>query len=102
MQIRQGDVFLRQVEQVPPTARRVDHPMPQVLAYGEVTGHRHQVLEAVVTHYIDHDGRAYILLDRAGVLSHEEHEQVTLLPGPYEIIIERDYDPSIYQRRVVD
>ena len=49
-----------------------------------------------------HDGRAYILMEEAGLLSHEEHGQAEVLPGWYELIIERDYDPSEYARRVID
>ena len=100
-QIRNGDVFLRRIEGLPQGAERRAMPRPEVLAYGEVTGHSHQITGAVVERY-DHDGRAYVLLDQAGVLTHEEHGTADLEAGAYELIIERDYDPSEYARPVVD
>lgn len=100
LQIRNGDVFLRQVP-LPTIAKKVSQDRPEVLAYGEVTGHSHRIEGATVERY-EHDGRAYILLAEAGLLTHEEHGQAVVPAGIYEVIIERDYDPSEYQRRVVD
>src|SRR3990167_7546665 len=102
IQVRQGDVFLRKVEALPEDAQRVQIQEPAGLAYGEVTGHKHQVLDTTIERYQIHDGRSYILLEQAGVLTHEEHGLATLEPGVYELIIERDFDPSEYQRPVVD
>ena len=99
-QIRNGDVFLRQVV-LPRDAQPVEMERPNVLAYGEVTGHSHRIEGPTVERY-DHDGRAYVLLAQAGVLTHEEHGQASIPAGAYELIIERDYDPSMYARRVVD
>lgn len=100
-QIRHGDVFLRGVDGIPSRAQRSRLSEPSVLAYGEVTGHKHEVLDTPVERY-EHNGRAYMLLAQAGILTHEEHGQIQLSPGAYEIIIERDYDPTEYSRKVVD
>ena len=100
MQVRNGDVYLRRVT-LPEGAQPVRMERPAVLAYGEVTGHSHRIDGATVERY-DHDGRAYVLLAQAGVLTHEEHGQAALPAGAYELIIERDYDPNMYARRVVD
>ena len=100
MQVRHGDVYLRQAK-LPEGARPVRMERPEVLAYGEVTGHSHRIEGATVERY-ERDGNAYVLLSAAGVLAHEEHGQAALPAGAYEVLIERDYDPSVYARRVVD
>lgn len=101
-QIRNGDVFLRPVRALPAGATRQTIQQPEVLAYGEVTGHSHRIIsDCSVARYV-HDGRAYVLLKQAGILTHEEHGQAHVGTGVYELIIERDYDPSEYPRTVVD
>ena len=100
VQIRNGDVFLKQTD-LPQGAKRIQMDRPDVLAYGEATGHSHRIAGAVAERY-EHDGRAFVLLADAGLLTHEEHGQAELPAGAYEIIIERDYDPTLYARRVID
>lgn len=81
----------------------------QVLARGEVTGHAHVVTSngPVALVRVD-DSRAFLLLEKAGLLDHtgtadgEGHGTRVLDPGYYEVVTERDYDPTLYQRRVVD
>ena len=101
MQYRNGDVFLRKVESLPGDAETSAVHPAEVLAYGEVTGHSHRLTGTTVERY-DHANRAYVLLSEAGILTHEEHGEAVIPAGVYELIIERDYDPSIYARRVVD
>ena len=103
LQIRNGDVFLKQVDQLPNTAQLQSMEFPEVLARGEVTGHKHQIVGNIdLARFTDHDGRAYLVLEQAGLLTHEEHGQAEVPAGVYEVIIERDYDPSEYERKVVD
>lgn len=100
-QVRHGDVFLRPVA-LPQGARPQQVAEQAVLAYGEVTGHAHRVETEGRIDRLTHDGRAYLLLEQAGVLTHEEHGRIPLAAGAYEVITERDYDPSVHARRVVD
>lgn len=106
-QARQGDVFIRAIDGVPPKSAK---PIPTdaeyggvVLAYGEVTGHAHAIREGRARLYRDDAiGRTFLQVDAGGaVLSHEEHSSVTLEPGLYDVTIQREYAYG-EQRRVED
>ena len=74
-----------------------------VLADGEVTGHLHLLTSERPIGYIrDSDMVAYVLLRDAGLLDHEEHGARVMEPGYYIVPTERDYDPTMYARRVAD
>ena len=107
-QFGHGDMFLRRVEpdQLPAGIKeRLDAGTDRraVLAEGEQTGHVHLLTsERPLGLVRDSDMVAYVLLRDAGLLTHEEHGVRTLEPGYYEVPTERDYDPTMYARRVVD
>lgn len=98
-QYRQGDVFLRRVAEVTdpliPVPRDGD---AAVLAYGEVTGHRHAVLERHAELLADPDTtdepRFLRVEEQPAFLVHEEHDTITLAPGWYEVIRQREYEPD--------
>lgn len=108
LQYGHGDLYLRQVDEqaVPAEVRkRLEACVEQraVLAFGEQTGHAHVLTsERPVGLVRDSDMVAYVLLRDAGLLTHEEHGERILEPGWYEVPTERDYDPTLYARRVVD
>lgn len=97
-QMRQGDVFLRPASTV--AGRRLDGPV--VLAYGEVTGHAHQVVAdpadvgetPPAALFEDPDGARYLLVERPCLLVHEEHGPIHLAPGAYHVIRQREYSPE--------
>jgi len=103
-----GDMYMRQVAEsdIPADVReRLEACALSrvVLAEGEQTGHVHLLTsEAPIGLVRDSDMVAYVLLRDAGLLTHEEHGVRTLEPGYYEVPTERDYDPTLYQRMVVD
>jgi hypothetical protein len=106
-QVRQGDVLLVPVEEIPATARPVGRDAGRVvLAYGEVTGHAHAI-RAAGARQLEADGRRYLAVaDHAVTLEHEEHGPIVVAPGTYRIVIQREYvppeiDPS-GSRRVLD
>ena len=100
IQFRQGDVFLRKVKEVPADAV-VTEKKDQfgnkriVLAYGEVTGHAHAIhdLDAVDV-FVKGDGTMYLSVKTPADLKHEEHGTITLPPGNYERVIQREYSPE--------
>lgn len=101
---RQGDVILRKIDQIPEGVEPIPHTP---LALGEVTGHKHQFgFEEKVRYFRDPKlEKAVAYLDIDGVpatLKHEEHGPITLPPGKYEVIIQREYDPNLHSRSVVD
>ena len=104
--VRQGDVLLQPVGDVPESAR----PLPRtagrvVLAEGEVTGHAHAIRSSGATMLADGDDR-YLRVAAPVTLDHEEHATIELVPGSYRIVIQREYVPpeisSVAFRRVVD
>lgn len=113
--IRHGDVVLKPVDSLP-LGKTTKHG-ELTLAYGEVTGHHHTLypIRNLVTkelprdaggHYIEEivsDGRRFIKLDIDWFLRHQEHHEIKVPAGTYEIGMEREYDPfQKIMRKVVD
>ena len=98
VQYRQGDVLLIAVDAIP--GRAVPVPRDQgeiVLAYGEVTGHRHAIAEphAELLALPDQEiERRFLRVvgDEAG-LRHEEHDTITVPPGSYQVVRQQEYVP---------
>ena len=106
--IRQGDVLLIPVEEVPeqvrPVARRDGR---LVLADGEVTGHAH-VIGAEQAELVSAAGarELYLLVygDDPVQLTHEEHSALPVQPGAYRVVRQREFDPRVHSewRMVAD
>lgn len=104
-QYRQGDVFLREVDDIPASAKRVDG-QPVVLAEGEAAGHFHRILEREGVYMSESEegeiARRWLSVDRASVdLVHPEHGTIRIPLGNYEVIRQREYQPE-GAREVVD
>jgi hypothetical protein len=98
-QYRQGDILLMIEDGIP------DHVVPVaadgdrvVLAYGEATGHKHALIGRQVELFSepgDEDGvlgeRFLRIVGAAGMLVHEEHDPITVPPGTYRVIRQREY-----------
>ncbi len=97
---RQGDVLVVPITSIP---RGATEEMLEkdciVLAHGEATGHAHVIR--------DHSARMFctpgqpktkairfLRLVRSVELIHEEHDTVTIPPGDYEVIRQREYAPG--------
>lgn len=102
--VRQGDLLLVPVAELPESVRRV-RGRRLVLAEGEATGHAHVV----------HDERAslyqqgwpqttYLRVEGVEPVSlvHEEHDPLPVLPGVYEVRRQREYAPQNRFRWVRD
>jgi hypothetical protein len=111
MQQRQGDVLLRPTT-VQPSARAKtirDHGRT-ILAYGEMTGHAHEVIPTVADPdpvaaqelFEEPDGTRLLVVRRPCALRHEEHDPIALDVGmTYEVIRQSEW--SLDQvRRVAD
>lgn len=99
--LRQGDVALIPVNEIPKAAKIGKRDGGRiVLAYGEVTGHAHAILDKAVKVY-EHEGTRYIRVPRAAKLQHEEHGAIALAPGDYEVRLQREYVEKEI-RRVAD
>lgn len=88
MKYRHGDVGLVPVSTLP---KGVVKEEGKILAYGEVTGHTHRFDDGDYQFWKHGDTR-YIEVLSPSTLNHEEHGRLTILPGVYEQIQEREYD----------
>lgn len=74
-----GDVFLNQGNNI-------------ALAFGEQTGHSHTLKSNSIRYFGNLGAIEYFEIDEPTDLTHQEHETLTILPGNYDVIIEREYD----------
>jgi hypothetical protein len=98
---RQGDVGIVRVARLPKGAKAKPRENGRiVLAYGEVTGHAHAITAEVATEY-ELGGDVYVKADGELEVRHEEHGAITLSPGIYKILHQREYTPEAI-RNVAD
>ena len=88
---RQGDVMLRKVDSKPISAVVGEKDNGRIiLAYGEVTGHAHAIKQNEAEIWVD-AGRRWLEVCHQAELKHEEHATITLPPGIYEVIQQREF-----------
>lgn len=92
--IRQGDVILQFVQKI--EGEKLPH---LVLAEGEVTGHKHRIIEGKAELYqqeFDEDDSILYLkvLSETAILTHEEHQAIEIPKGNWKIRIQREYEPE--------
>jgi hypothetical protein len=101
-QFRQGDVFLTPCPDIPQGTTAVPRDSGRVvLAYGEVTGHCHAMVEPDVAllerEVALPDGtkekQMYLRVDapKGAKLTHQEHRTATIPPGTYTVTRQREY-----------
>lgn len=113
--VRQGDVFVFNVEQAALPANLKFEAVPSaILAYGSVTGHKHNVISqngkttiksAKGTRKAFGGERETTFLQVIGepaVLVHEEHNHFLVPEGFYKVIIQEEFDIVEQMRKVQD
>ena len=111
MLIRQGDVALRTTKQTPTAdAKLITDAGRTILAYGEVTGHAHEVIvdappmgDDVPAQQLfeEPDGTRLLVVRGPAMLRHEEHAPLAIPAGTYQVIRQREYTPEAI-RNVAD
>jgi hypothetical protein len=97
--VRQGDVLLVPVEEIPRRRRQEEAGRGLVLAEGEATGHAHtvqgraRIVRATRHHTVPAD-RYLIVEGGAARIVHEEHEPITVARGAYRVVRQREYRPA--------
>jgi hypothetical protein len=98
-QFRQGDIFFEAIgDSFPETLKK---KTDGIIAYGEVTGHKHEVTSdlADATMFVDERGDILVQSKKDITIAHDEHGSVTLPAGPvYNISRQREYDPLSAER----
>jgi len=102
MNYRQGDVYLISCD-LPTNLKTTEN---DVLAIGEATGHCHRIFDGEVL--VGEDGQLFVTASKETTLRHvdpseaeADHKPITLDPGSYRVVIQREYEPEGY-RAVVD
>ena len=91
---RQGDVLIREVSAIPAGAKTVPREGGAVvLAHGEVTGHSHAI-GSEFAHLVAEGAQRFLRATRPVALRHEEHGEIILPAGQYEVVIQREWSPS--------
>lgn len=97
MLYRQGDVLVQKVNTIPDGLTPVPLDNGRViLAYGEVTGHAHAVIgdtEFLAADLAELEDR-FLRVEAEATIVHEEHDAITLPPGNYQVIRQREYAPE--------
>jgi hypothetical protein len=100
---RHGDLSFTPIKKLPDNLKVVKNP---VLAYGETTGHKHQLLERTSDQFQvleDNAGNKYLKINEPTDLVHEEHKKITIEKGLYFVRNEREYNYfELQSQRVVD
>jgi len=106
--LRQGDILLIPAKRPAKLGDKISRDNGRiVLAYGEVTGHAHAILDREADLYAipDTDDRFLEIMERSGVtLQHEEHAAIVLAPEPKfdGFIVRRQSEYGPEPRRVDD
>ena len=77
-QARQGDIFFERVAKLP--SKGLKKKTDAILAYGEVTGHSHQITTPIsdCESYVDESGDIYIRSENEIKVGHDEHDTIVL------------------------
>ena len=104
--IRQGDVLLVPVNTAPKNTKPVPSDAGRViLAYGEVTGHCHAIVDEHAEMVSVEDAQELYLMvygNDSATLTHDEHAALTIAPGTYRVVLQREYVAPDIERRVTD
>lgn len=103
---RSGDINLHEVKEL--KGKVIKHSGSFCLAKGEVTNSEHRIIADRVEDMVlaeDEMGNVFIQLKTPALLTHtHDHETITVEPGIYEVIHERELDhfAESVERRVQD
>jgi len=96
---RQGDVLLKEIEKC--EGVEIAQGM-KILAYGEATGHKHILKGEKVRFYETTGGQVQVQVERTAQLVHDEHEEIEIPAGNYQVVLQREFDLVSGVRQVMD
>ena len=88
--LRQGDVLIIPSDKLA-KGTKLSH---LTLAEGEATGHRHRISNGEAELFERDEVKYLRVISPTAILTHEEHAQVTIPQGNWEIRIQREYKPE--------
>jgi hypothetical protein len=96
---RQGDVLLVKVDSKDLVLS--NELISPILSEGEVTGHKHEIINGTVHNRQWNSLDRYVKSDGGTVLTHPEHGHIKINKGIWEVRIQREYD-ELENRFVAD
>jgi len=99
-QFRQGDILLVLVKALPADARELGRCSSAVLKQSPLTGHAHRLCGDELLVLAAGEDR-FVQSSCAATLIHEEHAPISVPPGTYQVVQQREYWPQ-GGRHVVD
>jgi hypothetical protein len=100
MLYQQGDLLIKSINNIPNNAiEKEGTEKGFVLAEGEHTGHMHRILTGIILYTIG--TKLYFENLKEVKILHEEHNEVILPPGTWEVDRVREYDHFREETRVV-
>jgi len=97
MSYRQGDVLLIKTEE----KEDINNEVSTVLAEGEVSGHKHEIINGSVVTHNWYSDRKFVRSTGETSIVHPEHGHIKLDKGLYEVRMQREYD-ELSNRNVAD
>ena len=94
---RHGDVIIVRIEKLPEGVKKLNH---LVLAEGEITGHKHQIVKGDAELY-EKNGRLYLRVITPSVIDHPEHGTGVIEPGVYEIDRPQEFNYFEFEERTI-
>jgi hypothetical protein len=95
---RQGDVLIIPVKRLASGLEPVTREHGAVvLAHGEVTGHAHKIKDERAALFRDPKLMAmfmHVSGDAPVALEHDEHGTISIPPGNYQVVRQREYHPQ--------
>jgi hypothetical protein len=98
--LQQGDVILIKVNCDLRQGKKLNH---LILAEGEATGHSHQIVSGIATLIAVGNKTILHVLSDYAKLDHEEHKEINVPKGKWEVKKVREYDHFEEEiRQVID
>jgi hypothetical protein len=97
--LRQGDVLLVKVGELPKAEAVGKETDDIILAHGETTGHAHRIkAPATKAKLWDANAERFLQVMETVALTHEEHSKIDIPPGIYRVAIQTEYTPAELRR----
>lgn len=93
-QSRQGDIWFEAVDKIP--SKGLKKKTDGILGFGEITGHKHEVVSLVsdCESYVDEQGDIYIRSANEIKVGHDEHNVINLPANQWICVSrQREYSP---------
>mgnify|MGYP001571331196 CR=1 FL=1 len=87
---QQGDCLIKPIEKIPDRVEKV--LQRNILIEGEHTGNAHRVTEGEFELFIEAE-KIFLRAITGCKVTHEEHQEIVIAPGDYEIDRVREVDP---------